>query len=75
MPGVVVNDGIWIGGADGEARAPGVNNGAKALELVAAGGTLVLTGDGIDLWLNRKTQTPRMEPETKDAIETAIMAL
>ena len=37
--GSYLNDGIWIGGADGEARAPGVNNGAKALELVAAGGT------------------------------------
>jgi hypothetical protein len=44
MPGVVVNDGIWISGADGDARAPGVYIGTKVLELAAAGGALVLTG-------------------------------
>jgi hypothetical protein len=44
MPGVVVNDGIWIGGADSDAKAPSVNHGTKVLELAAAGGALVLTG-------------------------------
>jgi len=66
---------MWIGGADGDTNAPGVNNGAKALELVAAGGALVLGGVGVDLWLSRKTHAPRIEPETKDATATAIMAL
>jgi hypothetical protein len=34
---------------DSDARAPGVNNGMKAPELVVAGGALVLTGVGVDL--------------------------
>jgi hypothetical protein len=37
MWGVVVKDEIWIGGADGEAKIPGVNKAVKAAELVAAG--------------------------------------
>jgi hypothetical protein len=37
MFGVAVNDGIWSGGADSKAEAPGVNNGAKALALIVAG--------------------------------------
>ena len=40
---------LGISGADCDAKAPGVNSGAKALELVAAGGALTLTGGGVVL--------------------------
>ena len=65
----------------GDAKTTGVNNGAKALELVAPGvgpepaGAPVFTAVDIGISIALNTQAPRIDPETKDAIETAIMAL
>jgi hypothetical protein len=72
---------MCLGGADGRAKAPGVSNGAKTLELVAAAvapepaGAPVFTAVDIGISTALNIQAPRIDPETKGTIEMASMAL
>jgi hypothetical protein len=72
---------MYIGGADDDTNALGVDNGAKTLEFVVTGvesepaGAPVFTAVGTGSSTALNTQAPRIEPETKDATETASIAL